>query len=538
MNAQFVRGAEKPTDIGIGKYREMQGLPEEIQRTIITLREMGYWEPRYDEGFEYRYENSPNKGNQFFWDHKNDTYSYMGAKLQWASLFWLPITSPDTWYDYQINKKDEYFGEDTLSFEASLQVSKIDPNSEVAKHYGGSIICEINLKIHEVNSSKDLSNLPDSYDKKGIKDPEELAIFITYKIKQLEIYIKKFLTRYHKINESANFERGLDPKESMKIGSRVNALVLSAIDIEVGDVYNSLDEEGVIEVLEDWQEIFPKNSSRYLFYINENPDSRDETSYVSSDLDGEWIIYKGKYYKIPDSPVKESVNFERGLDPKKSMNIGMEVNKDRLINMLDPEDERFKEFKKLIKDKLTKVSFNNNTFKVSRYGRPFFTNQLQSYLNKFSRDIVRFLNYDSDKYEATFQIVESVNFERGAEPKRSMRIGHRRNDLFNEIESIPFIEAIKFYPELGLTDRTVLSAVAEMLKVPEEKVMIAMDGDAPIYTDNPLMDEYLGREWEYGLEKELKTNLISYYLIGSSTGEVYVKDLKTDDILYILGTVS
>jgi hypothetical protein len=119
-----------------------------------------------------------------------------------------------------------------------------------------------------------------------------------------------------------------------------------------------------------------------------------------------------------------------------------------------------------------------------------------------------------------------------------MRVGHYRNDLFNEIESIPFFEAIKFYPELGLVDKQVLSAVAQMLKVPEEKVRIAMDGDAPIYTDNPLMDEYLGRDWEYGLEKELKTNLISYYLIGSSTGEVYVKDLKTDDILYILGTVS
>jgi len=132
-----------------------------------------------------------------------------------------------------------------------------------------------------------------------------------------------------------------------------------------------------------------------------------------------------------------------------------------------------------------------------------------------------------------------VNFERGLEPKRAMKVGHHRNDLFNEIPSMSFVDAMKSFPELGSdNDRKILTLAAHMLKVPEKEVMIAWDGHAPIYSDNPLLDEYLERDWQYGSEDSLESGSMSFDLIGSSTGEIYVKDRKTDEFIYILGAIN
>jgi hypothetical protein len=137
------------------------------------------------------------------------------------------------------------------------------------------------------------------------------------------------------------------------------------------------------------------------------------------------------------------------------------------------------------------------------------------------------------------KVKESINFERGLEPKRSMKVGKHRNDLFNEIQSMPFVDAMKTFPELGSdNDRKILALASHMLEVPQEEVRIAMDRDRPIYSDNNLMDEYIAREWEYGVEDSLESGSMSFDLIGSSTGEIYVKDSKTDDFLYILGAIN
>jgi hypothetical protein len=142
------------------------------------------------------------------------------------------------------------------------------------------------------------------------------------------------------------------------------------------------------------------------------------------------------------------------------------------------------------------------------------------------------------------KISEAQNFERGMEPKRAMKVGHHRNDLFNEIKSMSFEDATEYFPELGSdTDQKILILAAHMLKVSEKEVRIAMDGDAPIYSDNPLMDEYLSRDWQYGKEDSLESTYIDgsiaiFDLIGSSTGEIYVKDSKSDEFLYILGAIN
>jgi hypothetical protein len=137
------------------------------------------------------------------------------------------------------------------------------------------------------------------------------------------------------------------------------------------------------------------------------------------------------------------------------------------------------------------------------------------------------------------KINESLDFERGLEPRRAMKVGKHRNDLFNQIQSMPFVRAMRTFSELGSdNDRKILSLAAHMLKVPEEEVRIAMDKDVPIYGDSHLLDEYLERDWQYGLEDSLESGSMSFDLIGSSTGEIYVKDRKTDEFLYILGAIN
>jgi hypothetical protein len=137
------------------------------------------------------------------------------------------------------------------------------------------------------------------------------------------------------------------------------------------------------------------------------------------------------------------------------------------------------------------------------------------------------------------KIMEAQHFERGLEPKRAMKVGQHRNDLFNEIQSMSFIDAMKSFPELGSdNDKKILILAANMLQVPEKEVRIAMDRNAPIYSDNNLMDEYIARQWEYGKEDTLESGSMNFDLIGSSTGEIYVKDSKTDEFLYILGAIN
>lgn len=142
------------------------------------------------------------------------------------------------------------------------------------------------------------------------------------------------------------------------------------------------------------------------------------------------------------------------------------------------------------------------------------------------------------------KISEAQHFERGMEPKRALKVGQHKNDLFNEIKSMLFVDAMKTFSELGSdSDRQILILAAHMLKITEKEVKIAMDGDVPIYSDNPLMDKFLSRDWEYGVEGSVTSRYVDgsiavFDLIGSSTGEIYVKDSKSDEFLYVLGTTN
>ena len=126
----------------------------------------------------------------------------------------------------------------------------------------------------------------------------------------------------------------------------------------------------------------------------------------------------------------------------------------------------------------------------------------------------------------------SINFERGQEPFKSMRIGRSR--FFATLESMSFIEAMEKFALLGNNkiNRKILKEVAKLLEVPEESIKIAVDDEGPLGSSE--IDEIIdNHDWEYGSEYTVD----NFDLIGASTGEIYVKDRNTDQIWFILGTI-
>lgn len=153
-------------------------------------------------------------------------------------------------------------------------------------------------------------------------------------IKAVENRIKRIKgpkLRYS-VDESVNFERGQDPKDSMRIG--INANVMKFLQWVKNDFQLNKDHPdyfGYINLgytggedyifkdpeMQDGYERFVKDYKKYLpimkemgLYITSKPDIEETIISDDSILDG----YAHK--------VLESINFERGNDPRDSMRIG------------------------------------------------------------------------------------------------------------------------------------------------------------------------------------------------------------------------
>ena len=172
------------------------------------------------------------------------------------------------------------------------------------------------------------------------------------------------------VRENINFERGLDPKASMGIGKASNPLIITSVeeeywdggrvqsneDVEKADQntwMNSIDDPVEIDYLfNNWAKVI---DPFYGFWY-QDPDDEEEYIWAHpSELEGEWIEWSGNKYYIPKTnifkkigEVVESVNFERGLDPKDSLKIGhyhnrmLEKAREELKNIFD--DIYFKQY--------------------------------------------------------------------------------------------------------------------------------------------------------------------------------------------------
>ncbi len=98
-----------------------------------------------------------------------------------------------------------------------------------------------------------------------------------------------------------NFERGIDPKESMKIGQRALAIKILSVRGGLGLMY--LSDKNVHETLTKYVEkrfIGWSEGTRRLFekkWKFLRADNLEDYSLI--ELTGEYLEFKGKYYKIP-----------------------------------------------------------------------------------------------------------------------------------------------------------------------------------------------------------------------------------------------
>jgi hypothetical protein len=177
-----------------------------------------------------------------------------------------------------------------------------------------------------------------------------------------------------------------------------------------------------------------------------------------------------------------TIHFERGIDPKASMGIGQIGSLHpgtllKCIERISPKvnDYNYKNFyiEKGHYSVIKKIKATHNQIELELATYDKFPKHFKKVDLQFIGG--EYLTVTPTEFFEHFEVVEdvdeSVNFERGLEPKRAMKVGQHRNDLFNEIQSMSFIDAMKSFPELGSdNDKRILSLAANMLGVPEKEV--------------------------------------------------------------------
>ena len=129
---------------------------------------------------------------------------------------------------------------------------------------------------------------------------------------------------------------------------------------------------------------------------------------------------------------------------------------------------------------------------------------------------------------------ESLDFERGLDPKTAMKVGVNKDNYFRTIESLPFKDMIEKHGDWPEGEaRDILKVASEILGRPEEDVRVGVEyGDEYLTTSRieGFMDDH---EWTYGDEGHTD----NFDLIESSTYEIYVVDMETRTPHFILGTL-
>jgi hypothetical protein len=150
--------------------------------------------------------------------------------------------------------------------------------------------------------------------------------------------------------ENIKFERNLDPKSSMNLGMDSKSYEIYEVSVRTisnggGDERSSfdLDEEETISLLKRIPIMNKRDFLNYsVKYLTDNGHTSSRNLYTTlSDLrerrfveNFEYFKYKDNYY--PFDEVNENLNFERGMEPKKSMGIGLrDMDAIQLIDFLE-----------------------------------------------------------------------------------------------------------------------------------------------------------------------------------------------------------
>jgi len=284
-----------------------------------------------------------------------------------------------------------------------------------------------------------------------------------------------------KLEEAYHFQRGRDPKRSIQIGQHWNktksqlsaeivkrvedeckSLVKAVSDLAIAKGYSSSSDyvftayppEGGTKVDDEIEEAIKLVEDKVSEIMEEYPFDTSKDDLALNELVNFMVVGEPPYgtlrteiEAVLDNSLKES-RFERGIDPKESMNIGQKGMKQKLLDMRYPALKNSSVWKKdwedldaLFNFPGVKVHFVGDKVKViipkkvplhlrtSLFQLPIMINFEKERIKKFVTTQDR--DSEGNTYE-TFKILESANFERGLNPKEMMDIGRDRSDAPDE----------------------------------------------------------------------------------------------------------
>ncbi len=284
-----------------------------------------------------------------------------------------------------------------------------------------------------------------------------------------------------KLEEAYHFQRGRDPKRSIQIGQHWNktksqlsaeivkrvedeckSLVKAVSDLAIAKGYSSSSDyvftayppEGGTKVDDEIEEAIKLVEDKVSEIMEEYPFDTSKDDLALNELVNFMVVGEPPYgtlrteiEAVLDNSLKES-RFERGIDPKESMNIGQKGMKQKLLDMRYPALKNSSVWKKdwedldaLFNFPGVKVHFVGDKVKViipkkvplhlrtSLFQLPIMINFEKERIKKFVTTQDR--DAEGNTYE-TFKILESANFERGLNPKEMMDIGRDRSDAPDE----------------------------------------------------------------------------------------------------------
>lgn len=254
------------------------------------------------------------------------------------------------------------------------------------------------------------------------------------------------------LEESQNFERGIEPLKAMKIGmikwsDLKEGTVLQCIKtfyLNANQKITNSEENSIISIDEGEilvvREVDEGKKDWVIWHIQyddmedylENKDKNE--SWRFDYFSGTLAQFEKRFRILQRSELSESANFERGMDPKKTMDIGKETSE-------RPKIESTKWFYEDWNDRGTEIE----KFIPDYYGYPILLLYIEEAVypwiatttfDKTDRFMAKSLAYRQIQriIERKVGIEESQHFERGVDPKKSIRVGLRAPRRFETID--------------------------------------------------------------------------------------------------------
>jgi hypothetical protein len=225
----------------------------------------------------------------------------------------------------------------------------------------------------------------------------------------------------YEIHESRSFKRGRDPKHSIGIGKIASSPVIVGENTFFKNQNKKLSEDEIKRILRNPTKSKEENIAFNVMY----PGEESPRFFFLKDLlnSNETFVYDGELYDFSEYyKMKESYNFERGKDPKSAMDIGMEPRTFHVGSVRYNRGSTTYLDKKLAKRVLRGEDTIYQNYFVNAPGhdntKGFYIEELQDSKNPYF-----YIEYDGEIYPVIGKINESVSFERGKDPKDSLKIG-------------------------------------------------------------------------------------------------------------------